>query len=166
MLTLRCLHQQCLHLRLRLHLWLLKDADAEQSRQLAGRLEERLTAAFRSSIRPRACNTRAAQDSSHGVVSHRAPRSEQDRKGGRQDEPRKKISVPVRPVLGQMSSDGPLQHTLPPGGINIFYLCSFPAVRFVMSTLLSRRTNSTIVEGQRLGTVHIMEGTCSGTCSS
>ena len=30
-----------------------------------------------------------------------------------------------------------------------------------MSTLLSRRTNSTILEGQMLGTVHIMEGTCS-----
>ena len=31
---------------------------------------------------------------------------------------------------------------------------SFPAVRFVMSTLLSRREHSTILEGQRLGTVH------------
>ena len=31
-----------------------------------------------------------------------------------------------------------------------------------MSALLSRRTNSsTILEGQMLGTVHIMEGTCS-----
>ena len=31
-----------------------------------------------------------------------------------------------------------------------------------MSALLSRRTNSsTILEGQVLGTVHIMEGTCS-----
>ena len=30
-----------------------------------------------------------------------------------------------------------------------------------MSTLLSRREQSTIVEGHRLGTVHIMEGTCS-----
>ena len=38
---------------------------------------------------------------------------------------------------------------------------SFAAVRLVMSTLLSRRTNSTILEGQMLGTVHIMEGTCS-----
>ena len=31
---------------------------------------------------------------------------------------------------------------------------SFAAVRLVMSTLLSRRTNSTILEGQMLGTVH------------
>ena len=30
-----------------------------------------------------------------------------------------------------------------------------------MSTLLSRMERSTIVEGQTLGTVHIMEGTCS-----
>ena len=35
----------------------------------------------------------------------------------------------------------------------------FPAVRFVMSALVSRMEHSTIVEGQRLGTVHIMEGT-------
>ena len=47
-----------------------------------------------------------------------------------------------------------------------FHLCSFPAVRFVMSALVSRMEHSTIVEGQRLGTVHIMEGTCSGMCSS
>ena len=32
---------------------------------------------------------------------------------------------------------------------------------FVMSALVSRMEHSTIVEGQRLGTVHIMEGTCS-----
>ena len=38
---------------------------------------------------------------------------------------------------------------------------SFPAVWSVMSTLLSRMELSTIVEGQTLGTVHIMEGTCS-----
>ena len=46
---------------------------------------------------------------------------------------------------------------------NYYFLMtySFAAVRLVMSTLLSRRTNSTILEGQMLGTVHIMEGTCS-----
>ena len=33
--------------------------------------------------------------------------------------------------------------------------------QFVMSTLLSIRNHSTILEGQRLGTVHILEGTCS-----
>ena len=38
---------------------------------------------------------------------------------------------------------------------------SFPAVRFVMSTLSSRRENSTILEGPRHGTAHIIEGTCS-----
>ena len=42
-----------------------------------------------------------------------------------------------------------------------FFYAVFPAVWSVMSTLLSRRTNSTILEGQMLGTVHIMEGTCS-----
>ena len=46
-----------------------------------------------------------------------------------------------------------------PGGINIFlFMQFFPAVRFVMSTLfLLSREHSTIVEGQALGTVHIME---------
>ena len=35
-----------------------------------------------------------------------------------------------------------------------------------MSALVSRMEHSTIVEGQRLGTVHIMEGTCSRPCFS
>ena len=48
-----------------------------------------------------------------------------------------------------------------PAELLFFMMYSFAAVRFVMSTLLSRRTNSTIFEGQMLGTVHIMEGTCS-----
>ena len=39
---------------------------------------------------------------------------------------------------------------------------SFRAVWFVMSACVSRMEHSTIVEGQRLGTVYIMEGTCSG----
>ena len=44
--------------------------------------------------------------------------------------------------------------------VEIFFMIyCFAAVRFVMSTLLSRRENSTILESQRLGTVHIMEGT-------
>ena len=38
---------------------------------------------------------------------------------------------------------------------------SFAAVRLVMSTLYQDGQNSTILEGQMLGTVHIMEGTCS-----
>ena len=42
-----------------------------------------------------------------------------------------------------------------------FMIYCFAAVRLVMSTLLSRRTKSTILEGQMLGTVDIMEGTCS-----
>ena len=41
---------------------------------------------------------------------------------------------------------------------------AFPAVRFVMSTLLSRRERSTISEDRRLGTVHITEGTSSQAC--
>ena len=49
-----------------------------------------------------------------------------------------------------------------PGRNQYFFIYAvFPAVWSVMSTLLSRRTNSTILEGQMLGTVHIMEGTCS-----
>ena len=42
-----------------------------------------------------------------------------------------------------------------------FWFTVFTAVWFVMSTLLSRKEHSNIVEGQSLGTVHIMEGTCS-----
>ena len=42
-----------------------------------------------------------------------------------------------------------------------FLIYSFPAVRFVMSAFVSGMEHSTIVEGQRLGTVHIMEGACS-----
>ena len=38
---------------------------------------------------------------------------------------------------------------------------SFAVVRLVMSALVSGMEHSTIVEGQMLGTVHIMEGTCS-----
>ena len=43
----------------------------------------------------------------------------------------------------------------------LFMIYSFPAVWFVMSTLLSRKEHSTILEGQRLGTVRIIKRTCS-----
>ena len=43
-----------------------------------------------------------------------------------------------------------------------FKIYSFCALWFVTSTLCyQEREHSTIVKGQRLGTVHIMEGTCS-----
>ena len=45
--------------------------------------------------------------------------------------------------------------------VELSLIYSFRAVWFVMSALVSRMEHSTIVEGQRLGTVHIMEGTCS-----
>ena len=49
-----------------------------------------------------------------------------------------------------------------PGRNQYFFIYAvFPAVWSVMSTLSSRMEFSTIVEGQTLGTVHIMEGTCS-----
>ena len=38
----------------------------------------------------------------------------------------------------------------------VFPLCGLSCLRF-----LSRREHSTTLEGQRLGAVHIMEGTCS-----
>ena len=43
----------------------------------------------------------------------------------------------------------------------LFLIYSFRAVWLVMTALVSRMEHSTIVEGQRLGTVHIIEGTCS-----
>ena len=43
----------------------------------------------------------------------------------------------------------------------LFLIYSFRALWFVMSAFVSIMEHSTIVEGQRLGTVHIMEGTCS-----
>ena len=41
-----------------------------------------------------------------------------------------------------------------------FYLCTFHRCA-VCHVFFLKRKHSTIVEGQRLGTVHIMEGTCS-----
>ena len=48
-----------------------------------------------------------------------------------------------------------------PGGIIIFFIYIFSRACFVMSALVSRVEHETVVEGRRLGTVHIMEGTCS-----
>ena len=48
-----------------------------------------------------------------------------------------------------------------PGETIITFDLQFLRALFVMSTFLSRWEHSTIVEGQRLGTVHIMQGTCS-----
>ena len=43
----------------------------------------------------------------------------------------------------------------------LFFFYTVLRAWFVMSALVSRMERSTIVVGQRLGTVHIMEGTCS-----
>ena len=48
-----------------------------------------------------------------------------------------------------------------PGG---FFLINRKRVVCHIHTLLCRRERSTIVEGQMLGTVYIMEGTCSRLC--
>ena len=53
-------------------------------------------------------------------------------------------------------------YSFKPGRNQYFFIYAvFSAVWSVMSTLLSKMERSTIVEGQTLGTVHIMEGTCS-----